>query len=137
MRVVQEAGAPVVANNGIDSTVPPPVRQSAARPPQDDTSLVDVMTGAASTSSSMVPARLEFSLSEQKQRNMGADERRAAWQAERDEARARRKEELEAVANSSPSMQLHLASLEARAAREQQRTADILTRTVNAVADMH
>ena len=42
-----------------------------------------------------------------------------------------------AVANPSPSIQLHLDSLEARTVREQQRAADILARTSNAVADMH
>jgi hypothetical protein len=123
-RVVQEAVVPVVANEGIDSTATPPLQETAARPPKDSTSLVDTMSGAANTSSSTVP-------------DMSTAERRAAWQAERDEARAQRKAESEAaargesmppVANPSPSMQLHLASLEARVVRQQRQAADILAR---------
>jgi hypothetical protein len=46
-RCVQEAVVPVAANEGMDSTVTPPLQETAAHPPQDSTSLVDTMSGAA------------------------------------------------------------------------------------------
>jgi hypothetical protein len=135
--VVPEAVAPVVANEDIGSTVTLPLQETTARPPQESTSLVDTMSGAADTSSSMESDMLHW--------DMSTAESRAAWHAGRREALIQRKAESEAaargetippVANPSPSMQLHLAGLDARRVRQQRQATDILARSANAVADM-
>ncbi len=136
-RIGQEAVVPVVANEGTVGTATLPLQETAARPPQESTSLVDTMSGAADTSSSMESDMLHW--------DMSTAESRAAWHAERREALAQRKAESEAaargetlppVANPSSAMQLHLSGLEARRVRQQRQAADILARSANAVADM-
>ncbi len=69
--VAPEAVAPVVANEDIDSNVTLPLQETAARTPQESISLVDTMSGAADTSSSME--------SDMHHWDMSTAESRAAW----------------------------------------------------------
>jgi hypothetical protein len=151
-----EVVAQVVANEGIGSTVAPPLQETAARPPQSSTLLTSTITEAADTISSDESAMLQW--------DMSTAESRAAWYEGRKEARPRRKAKAEAaergetlppVVNPSPAMLLNLAGLAARTARQQRQApvlpasvanaaaadvlgaAGILARSINAVADMH
>ena len=148
-RVVREAVVPVGTDEGIGSTMTPPSTETATRPPQDSTSMVNNMSGAADAISKAESDMLQW--------DMSTAESRDAWYEGRKEARARRKAEAEGaargetlppVANPSLVMQLHLSGLDARRARQQRQAADlsassanaaadVLARSVNAVADMH
>jgi hypothetical protein len=77
--------------------------------------------------------------------DMSTVETRSEWYDGRRAARARKKAEAEAaergetlppLVNPSPAMQLHLAALEAKRARQQRQTADSLASFTNAAADM-
>jgi hypothetical protein len=127
-RVVQETVVPVVANESIVGTATLPLQETAALPPQNNTSLVDTMSRAADTISSEESAMLQW--------DMSTADSRAAWYEGRKEARARRKAEAEAaergetlppVVNPGPAMLLNLAGLAARHARQQRQAAGILT----------
>jgi hypothetical protein len=128
---------PVGTDEGIGSTMTPPSTETATRPPQDSTSMVNNMSGAADAISKAESDMLQW--------DMSTAESRDAWYEGRKEARARRKAEAEAaergetlppVANPSPAMLLNLSGLAARHARQQRQVASILTSSVNSAADI-
>jgi hypothetical protein len=71
-RLGQEAIASVVAGESTNSTDPPPVRESAARP-QDDTSLVDIIPGVAIPRSAVQLHQADLAVAQDESRRINAD----------------------------------------------------------------